>query len=150
MSVAFSYGCRKWLKSQLRRTETAVSGKPRCGLQAFEWLCGIFPNCLVKLTPSHSFSSNKLFMRWICKHIMSFTARNFFDIVCNAICVYEFAEPKPASCSNDEITVCIWSWYCLYICSTCVIYPIHFPNQSLNLQNCTDQQNNQYRMYASF
>jgi len=93
----------------------------------------MFPNFLS--CSSNSFCPKSLFICLICIHIMSFTARNCFDIVCNAICVYEFAEPKPAACSNDEIIVCIWSWYCLYLCSTCGIYQIHFPNQFTTLWN---------------
>lgn len=131
--MGHSYGCRKCSKSQARRTETDLSGSPLWGLQA---LCWIIPNCCKALCwriwwstnlslepslfpPPKQSSSPKLLLAvriWLV--IASLRHRNCFDIVCSARAVYVLADPIPAACSNQEITICIWWWYCLYLCST--------------------------------
>ena len=131
--VGVTYGWRKCSKSQARRTETARSGRPRWGLQALlEGWCWIIPSCWRALcclkwwstnlslpTPETESSSPRLLLTaFIWPAIASFKDRNCLDMVFSASDVYDFAEPVPAACSNDEITICICWWYCLYLCST--------------------------------
>lgn len=128
-----SYGWRKCSKSQARRMETARSGKPRWGLQA---LCCIIPSCCkalcwrswwstnlslepCTLAPKQSSSPNVLLVALTCEAIASLRHRNCLEMVLRARDVYVLAAPYPAACSNDAITICIWWWYCLYLCSTC-------------------------------
>lgn len=120
----FTYGWRKCSKSQARRTETDLSGRPLWGLQAFCW---IIPNCCrarccrrwwstyLSLEPSilppplrQSSSPKLLFAARIWPVMASFRHLNCFEIVCSARAVYVLAEPIPAACSNDDITICIW------------------------------------------
>ena len=131
-SIVSPYGWRKCSKSQARRTETALSGSPLCGLQA---LCWIIPNCCkarccrswwstnLSLEPStfppeQSSSPKLLLVALICAEMASFRHLNCFEMVCKAKAVYDFADPCPAACSNEETTICICWWYCLYLCST--------------------------------
>lgn len=128
-----AYGWRKCSKSQARRIETDLSGSPLWGLQAFCW---IMPNCWrarccrrwwstnLSLEPSifppgPSSSPRLLLAARIWPAIASLRHRNCFEMVCSARAVYVLAEPIPAACSNEDITICIWLWYCLYLCSTC-------------------------------
>ena len=39
-------------------------------------------------------------------------------MVCKARAVYVRADPIPATASKEVTTICIWWWYCLYLCST--------------------------------
>ena len=95
---ATTYGCRKWSKSQARRTETALSGNPLWGLQA---LCCSIPNCCIArccrscwstylslepsaFAPKQSSSPKLLLVPFICEQIASFRHRNCFEIVCKA------------------------------------------------------------------
>ena len=130
--VIITYGWRKCSKSQARRMETARSGNPLWGLQA---LCWIIPSCCSALccrrwwstylslepstlAPKQSSSPNVLLVALICEEIASLRHRNCFEMVFKARAVYDLAAPKPAACSNDDITICIWWWYCRYLCST--------------------------------
>lgn len=127
----FAYGWRKCSKSQARSMVTARSGNPLWGLQA--WCC--IPRCWSALccriwwsinlslepsafAPKQSSSPSFLLVALICAEIASLRHRNCFEIVRKASAVYDFADPKPAACSNAETTTCIWWWYCLYRCST--------------------------------
>lgn len=129
-----AHGFKKCSKSQARSTETARSGSPRWGRQA---LCGIMPSCwsalcclrwwstnrslepMDLLPPARLSSSPKLLLAArIWPVIASLRHRNCFDIVRRARDVYALAEPNPATASKDETTLCIWWWYCLYLCST--------------------------------
>lgn len=140
-----SYGWRKCSNNQARRTETERSGNPLWGLQA---LCWIIPNCWrafcclswlstnLSLEPSGfpprlSSSPKLLLAAWIWPIIASLRHRNCLEIVCSAKAVYGFAEPMPVDCSNQDITNCIWVWYCLYLCSTC---KFHTPKSKVEQQ----------------
>lgn len=131
--MGHSYGWRKCSKSHARRMETDLSGSPLWGLQALGW---IIPNCckalcwriwwstnlslapLLLASPKQSSSPKLLLAVRIWLVIASLRHRNCFDIVCSARAVYVLADPIPAAFSNQEITICIWLWYCLYLCST--------------------------------
>lgn len=128
------YGWRKCSNSHARRMETARSGRPLCGLQA---LCCIIPSCWRALCclrwwstslslepmdlapPTRQSSSPRLIpVAFICPEMASRRQRNCFEMVWRARAVYVLAEPWPATASKEETTICIWWWYCLYLCST--------------------------------
>lgn len=98
MILIDTYGCRKWSKSQARRTETARSGNPLWGLQA---LCCNIPSCCSArccrscwstyfslepstFAPKQSSSPKLLLVPFICEQIASLRHRNCFEIVCKA------------------------------------------------------------------
>lgn len=130
-----TYGWRKCSKSQARRIDTDLSGRPLWGRHGWHSIMPICCNafCCLRVwsrslsrgvspfvvpSATASFSPIAFCVTWIWPTIPSLRHLKCLDIAFNANLEYTFAAPAPATASKEDTTVLICSQYCLYLLFT--------------------------------